>query len=252
MPATGASARTSGNIRSGGRPRLAAIVHGLVLLVVVYLATTVVSQIPLAALSGVLMVTATRMVSSATVRSVLGASRSDALIFVATAIITVSFDLIVAVGIGIAVAAFLALRKVSKLSDVQREPLPGPAQELDERIALLRFDGALFFGAAERILDKVKDIEDVSVVIIRMSQVRMLDATGAKVVAELINGLERRGVTVFIKGVQPQHERLVNRTGVIASLSDPAYSFLDLGEAVGQARQLVRRQAAESEAPLPG
>ncbi|WP_037365931.1 SulP family inorganic anion transporter [Nakamurella lactea] len=252
MPATGAIARTSVNIRSGGRTRLAAIVHGLVLLVVVYLATTVVSQIPLAALSGVLMVTATRMVSAATVRSVLGASRSDALIFVATAIITVSFDLIVAVGIGIAVAAFLALRKVSKLSDVQREPLPGPAQALDERIALLRFDGALFFGAAERILDKVKDIEDVSVVIIRMSQVRMLDATGAKVVAELINGLERRGVTVFIKGVQPQHERLVNRTGVIASLSDPAYSFLDLGEAVGQARQLVRRQAAESEAPLPG
>ena len=95
MPATGAIARTALNVRTGGKSRVAAIVHALVLLGIVYLAGTVVSQIPLAALSGVLMVTAARMISLASVRSVVGSTGSDALVFVLTAVITVSFDLIV-------------------------------------------------------------------------------------------------------------------------------------------------------------
>ncbi|HEY5231720.1 MAG TPA: SulP family inorganic anion transporter, partial [Galbitalea sp.] len=103
MPATGAIARTAVNVRSGGKTRVAAIVHAIVLLAIVYLASGVVSQIPLAALAGVLMVTASRMISIATVRSVVGSTGSDAFVFIATAIITVSFDLIVAVGIGIAI-----------------------------------------------------------------------------------------------------------------------------------------------------
>ena len=73
-----------------------------------------ISQVPLAALSGVLMVTAVRMISVSTVRIVIGSTRSDAIVFVVTAIVTVSVDLIVAVGIGIAVAAFFALRALAR------------------------------------------------------------------------------------------------------------------------------------------
>ena len=115
MPATGAIARTAVNVRSGARTRVAAITHSLLLLGVVYLATGPVSEIPLAALAGVLMVTSFRMVSVGTVRSILRSTRSDALIFVVTAIITITLDLIEAVEIGIVVAAFFALRQVCLL-----------------------------------------------------------------------------------------------------------------------------------------
>ena len=241
MPATGALARTAVNLRSGGRTRLAAIIHALVLLAVVYLATGVVSQIPLAALSGVLMVTATRMVSLATVRSVVGSTRSDTAVFIVTAIITVSFDLIIAVGIGIAVAAFFTLRKLAQSGGVHREELPLPGQPGDEHIALFRLDGALFFGAADRVLERVTSIRDVSVVILRMSQLQVLDATGAKVISEMIDGLERRGITVLVKGIQPAHLKLATRVGVIASLRHHNHLFTDLDAAVTHARSHIAR-----------
>ncbi|MGZ5363904.1 MAG: SulP family inorganic anion transporter, partial [Mycobacterium sp.] len=105
MPATGAIARTAVNVRSGARTRVSAIVHSLVLLAVVYLATGPVSAIPLSALAGVLMVISFRMISAGTVRKILRSTRSDALTFILTAVITVCFDLVEAVEIGIVVAA---------------------------------------------------------------------------------------------------------------------------------------------------
>lgn len=244
MPATGAIARTAVNLRSGGRTRLAALVHALVLVTVVYLATGIVSQIPLAALSGVLMVTATRMVSVATIRSVIGSTRSDTIVFIATALITVSFDLIAAVGIGITVAAFFALRHLAQSGGVHREQLPLPARPGDEHIALFRLDGALFFGAADRVLEQVTGVLDVSVVIVRMSQLQVLDATGAKVVTEMVTALERRGITVLIKGIQPAHLQVATRVGVIASLRHHHHLFTELDAAVAHARSHVERAAA--------
>jgi SulP family sulfate permease len=247
MPATGAIARTAVNLRSGGRTRLAAIIHALVLLAVVYLATGIVSQIPLAALSGVLMVTATRMVSLATMRSVVGSTRSDTAVFIVTAIITVSFDLIIAVGIGIAVAAFFTLRRLAQSGGVHREELPLPGQPGDEHIALFRLDGALFFGAADRVLERVTSIRDVSVVILRMSQLQVLDATGAKVITEMIDGLERRGITVLVKGIQPAHLKLATRVGVIASLRHHNHLFSELDAAVTHARSHIARIDSEAQ-----
>jgi len=241
MPATGAIARTAVNVRSGGRTRLAAITHSLVLLAVVSLAATVVSGIPLAALSGVLMVTAVRMVSIPTVRAVVRSTRSDAVVFFITAIVTVSFDLIIAVGIGIAVAAFFALRALARSGGVHREELPGAAQPGDERIALFRLDGALFFGAADRMLDRVNEISNVTVVIIRMSQLQVLDATGARVITEMIHALERRGITVLVKGIQPEHLELATRVGVIASLRDERHLFTELEPAIEHARSHIAR-----------
>lgn len=245
MPATGAIARTAVNVRSGGRTRMAAITHALLLLLVVYAGSQLVAQIPLAALAGVLMVTAVRMVSADTVRSVLGSTRSDALVFVLTALITVSFDLIYAVIIGIVVAAFFALRSLARSSSVHREALPGPAQPGDERIALFRLEGALFFGAAERTLETVSRTSGIEVVILRMSQLQVLDATGAQVITELITGLERRGVTVLVKGIQSQHLRLATRVGVIASLRHQKHLFYELEPAVEHARSHVRRSVSE-------
>ncbi|KGI70317.1 SulP family inorganic anion transporter [Mycolicibacterium rufum] len=238
MPATGAIARTAVNVRSGARTRLAAIVHSVVLLGVVYLATGPVSAIPLAALAGVLMVTSFRMVSAPTIRKILRSTRSDALTFVLTAVVTVCFDLVEAVEIGILVAAFFALRSVARRSSVVREELPGPRRPGDEEIALLRLDGAMFFGAAERISSAITDAEHphTSVVIIRMSQLGMLDATGANTLAEICTELESRGITVIVKGVRAEHASLLANVGVFDSLRHEHHLVDTLDEAIEHAR----------------
>jgi len=251
MPATGAIARTAVNVRSGGRTRLAAITHAVVLLLVVYLAATVVSEIPLAALAGVLMVTSVRMVNPAIVRSVVTASRGDAIVFLLTAVVTVAFDLIVAVILGLVVAAFLALRALARSGSAVREPLPGAAVPGDERIALFRLDGAMFFGAAEAVAGAVEEVQGgIEVVVVRMSQIGSLDASGARVITEMVQGLERRGITVLLKGIQEQHLALARRVGILDSLRHQNHLIDNLPDAIEHARSHVRR-AAEGRAELP-
>lgn len=249
MPATGAIARTAVNVRSGGRTRLAAITHAVALLAVIYLAANVVSLIPLAALSGVLMVTAVRMVSPHVVKQVMHSTGPGAAIFLATWIITVSFDLILAVGIGMAAAAFFALRAISRTSDVQREELPAPAAAGDQRIALFRIVGSLFFGAADKILERIESYPNVEVVILRLSQLQLIDATGAHMLGEIVTGLEKRGVTVLIKGIRPEHLPVLERMGVIASLRHPKHLFVDLDSAVAHARSHIARADSAGLAP---
>jgi SulP family sulfate permease len=242
IPATGAIARTAVNVRSGARTRLSAVVHALVILAVIYLATGPVGRIPLAALAGVLMVTSFRMIGAGTIRSVLTSTRPDALTFVVTAVITVSFDLIVAVQIGLLIAAFFALRSVAGATSVHREPLPGVAHEGDERIALFRLNGAMFFGASDRILGEISADalqEPVEVVILRLSDLHVVDATGARALADLALELERRGVTVLVKGIQPRHRKLLEAVGLNRMLRHESHLFADLPAAVEHARSHV-------------
>ena len=241
MPATGAIARTAVNVRSGARTRVSVVVHSALLLAVVYLVSGPVGQIPLAALSAVLMVTTFRMISRHTVMRILRSGRAGAVTFALTALITVCFDLIQAVEIGIAVAAVFALYTLAGRSSVTREELPGPSLPGDEQIALLRLDGAMFFGAAERISAAIIDEHhpDTSVVIIRLSQLGMLDATGAHTLAEIAEDLEKRGITVIIKGVRPEHRDLLTNVGIIESLRHENHLIDSLDEAIAHARSHV-------------
>jgi SulP family sulfate permease len=158
----------------------------------------------------------------------------------------VSFDLIIAVGIGIAAAAFFALRSMSKASGVHREELPGAPEPGDERIALFRIDGSLFFGAAERLIDRINEHEGLEVVIVRLSQLHLIDATGAHTLTELITALEKRGVTVIIKGIQPKHLDVLKRLGVIRSLRHPNHLFEKLEPAIEHGRSHIRRTMLSS------
>ncbi len=249
MPATGAIARTAVNVRAGARTRLSAIVHAGVLLVVVYVGGSTVARIPLAALAGVLMVTAVRMVDLRNVRGVLRSTRSDALVLVATAGATIAFDLILAVEIGIAIAAVLALRQVALAASVTRSPVPVPTEVgtedehrlLHEHIVAYRLDGALFFGAAQRFLHELIAVGDVRVVILRLPDLSVLDATGAQALGEIIEELEGRGITVLVKGAKEPHRRLLEAVGALSHLADERHLLADLDAAVAHARLHVAR-----------
>ena len=244
MPATGAIARTAVNVRSGARTRVASISHALVILAVIYAATGLVSRIPLAALAGVLLITSLRMVPLATIREVVRASRSSAVTFAVTALVTVAADLILAVEIGLLVAAFFALRHLAHAARARRDTLPGPAAEGDEHIAVFRFEGAMFWGASERVVTEIAAAAgEVLVVILRFSRLHLLDATGAKALGETIGELEARGVTVLLKGIQDHHQHLLTTTGVLRTGS---HLFTHLDDAVAHARAHVHRASAQA------
>jgi len=251
MPATGAIARTAVNVRSGARTRVAAMTHAAVLLAVVYLAGSLVARIPLAALAGVLMITAVRMVDRHGVRMVLRATRGDAAVLILTAVATVAFDLIVAVEIGVAVAALLALRSLARNARFVSEPVAtsdvitpdGEHALLDDHILAYRLDGALFFGAAQRFLSELTVAQGVQVVILRLPALQMLDATGAQALGEIVQQLEDRRITVLIKGPRPEHLRVLNAVGVLQRLSHERHVFDNLDDAIVHARSHVNRLA---------
>lgn len=255
MPATGAIARTAVNVRSGARTRLAAIVHSLVLLAVVLVGSGAVARIPLAALAGVLMVTAVRMVELHNVAAIVRSTRSDALVLVLTAGATVVFDLIVAVEIGVAAAAVLVLRDVARTTALTETPVAIEVDDaaehrlLAERIVAYRIDGALFFGAAQRFLSDFARVADVRVVILRLPELQVLDATGAQALGEIVADLEHRGITVLLKGPRPEHERVLRNVGALAHLDEQHHIFTDLDETIAHAR--LHASEIEHETPDP-
>lgn len=222
MPSTGALARTAVNVRAGARTRVAAGVHALVLAVVVLAAGTLVARIPLAALAGVLLVTAVRMVDLASARTIVRSGRSGAAVWGLTLATTLVFDLVVAVEVGVALAMVLALRAVARSSGLHRERLEVPELTsedeqalLREHIAVYRIDGALFFADVRRFLDEFALVADVRVVILRLSGVRVLDTSGAWALAQIVEDLRRRGIAVVLKGLRPEHRRLAAAVGVV-------------------------------------
>lgn len=251
VPSTGAIARTAVNVRAGARTRFAAIIHSVLLAAVVLAGSSVVARIPLAALAGILMVTSVRMVEVHNIRSVLRATRSDAAVLVLTATATVVFDLIVAVEIGMAVAAILALRHVARNSSITPEAIPNGGGEvladvgaelLDDHILTYRLDGALFFGAAQRFLTELTAVKGVRVVILRLPELQVLDATGAQALGDIVEELEGRGVTVLLKGPRPEHLRILEAVGVLQRLGHESHLFSRLEDAVGHAREHVERR----------
>lgn len=246
VPATGAIARTAVNVRSGARTRLAALTHALILAAIVYLAAGLVAEIPLAALAGVLLATTVRMVETASILAIARATRADTVVMIATFLVTVVFDLVTAVAVGVGFAAILALRAVARSARIEQVPLENDDhfteehELLREHIVAYRIDGALFFAAAHRFLLELAEVSDVKVVILRMSRVTALDATGAIVLKDAITKLEHRHISVLISGIKPEHLRPLEALGVFTTTdSEDRHIFETTPRAISYARMLV-------------
>ena len=262
VPATGAIARTAVNVRTGAGSRLAALTHAAILAVIVFAAAPLVSKIPLAALAGVLLATAIRMVEVGSLRAMAKATRADALILVLTAVATLALDLVYAVIIGLAVAGVLALRAVAKQARLEEVPLDRgdhSAEEhslLAEHIVAYRIDGPLFFAAAHRFLLELAEVADVRVVVLRMSRVTTIDATGALVLKDAVEKLHRRGIAVMTSGIRPGQRQVLDSVGALELLSREGREYATTPEAIQGARAclecagVVPPLAARSSGPL--
>ncbi len=247
VPATAAIARTAVNVRAGARSRLASLSHSIVLLLFILVAAPLVGIIPLAALGGVLLATTVQMVQVGAIRSILRSSRGDAIVLVITFGVTVAIDLVTAVIVGLALAGIVALRAVARSAQVSRVPLDETdhADEeqslLDDRIVAFRLDGALFFGAAHRFLLELSEVTDVAVVILRMSRLSTIDATGALMLDDAISRLEKRGIVVLLSGIRPGHRKVLTALTSAPRLEAAGRVFADTPEAIDHARLLAGR-----------
>lgn len=249
IPATAAIARTAVNVRSGARSRLSALTHAVLLLFVVLVAARWVAHIPLAALAGVLIATAVQMVRVSSLTPLLRATRGDAATLLLTAIATVALDLVLAVIIGLVAAGFFALRQTATTARLEEVPLDDSDHHdeeqrlLDERIVAYRLDGPLFFAAAHDFLLELAEVKRVRVVVLRMSHLTTVDATGAHVLADTIGRLEQRGVTVLLSGTRPEHLAVLAQLGVHRQLAHERHLFATTPEAIAHARLHAERIA---------
>jgi len=222
IPATGAIARTAVNIRAGGRTRLSGVIHSLALTLIVLLFAPLAAQIPLVALAGILMVTSVRMLEWEAIGLLMRATYADFAVMVLTWVVTICFDLVLAVEVGLIAAGALFIKRMSDLSlgrvpETEAFP-PGVPLDLGKQIAVYRVDGPMFFGAAERFVTFLRDEPEVRYLILRMRFVPIMDTTGLVALEDIYYDLKRRGCQLLLSGLQPEVRQLLDRTGLLARI----------------------------------
>jgi len=226
--ATGAIARTTTNVKSGGRTPIAGIIHAFVLLGVVLIAAPLASYVPLATLSAIVMVVAINMGEWHEFRELQRYTYNYRIILLATFIVTVLFDLTIAVELGMVLACLFFIYRMSELTRVERRPLREEASEPQflypdgtMRVAAWQLFGSLFFGAVnklEALLDPAAGHPEV--VILDMTQLIQLDTTGLEGLESLLDKLKKRGCTLLVCGLNSQPGSLLYRSGFVDHLGD--------------------------------
>jgi sulfate permease, SulP family len=238
--ATGAIARTATNIRNGATSPLAGIVHSVFLVLVILLLAPLASAIPLCCLSAILFVVAWNMSELPhIVRLLRGAPKADVGILLLTFFLTVFVDLVVAVNVGVILAALLFMRRMADSVNVEQqvEVLPHsdspdlPPVSANTGIIIYSIEGPFFFGAAEKLERTLAHIQrPATTLILRMGNVPFVDATGIFAIEEIITDFRRHGATVLLVEVRSNVRYKLERGGAMTHIGpDNVLETLDQG-----------------------
>ncbi len=220
IAATGAIARTATNVRSGGRSPIAAVVHALVVLAAVLAAAPLLGFLPMSALAALLVLVAWNMSDAKHFAHILRvAPRSDMAVLLTCYGLTVAFDMVVGVAVGMVLAAMLFMRRMAEVTRVQviegdhdHPALPGP---VPKNVVVYDVSGALFFGAAQRAVAALGSISGhTRAVVFRLDEVSTMDATGLVALESALDGLAQQKTTAFLAGIRPKMMELLRRAGV--------------------------------------
>ena len=226
IPATGAIARTMANINNGGRTPIAGVVHTVVLLFVLLLLGGLVGQIPMPCLAGVLIMVSYNMSGWRTIRSMCRQSRSDIAILFVTLLLTVIFDLTIAIEIGLVLAVVLFMRRImenTSISVLNKElDVHHDGEGEDEKLTIPPFaevfeiDGPFFFGVANKFEEMARSRSSATVRIIRMRKVSFIDATGLHNLEIFIHSSLDSGRKVILSGVNENVYNSLSRAGLLS------------------------------------
>jgi SulP family sulfate permease len=229
LPATGAIARTATNVKNGGRTPIAGMVHALTLLLITLFFGRWAALIPMATLAGILVIVSYHMSEWRTFRAEFRAPKSDLAVLLTTFLLTVLVDLTVAVEIGMVLAAFLFMRRMSEVTNVSAitrefeeagDEGEGDPNALGRRtvpagVEVYEINGPFFFGAAEKFKETITDLRRTpKVLIIRMRNVPAIDSTGLNALRDVVTRFRRTGTRVVLSDVHAQPMVAIRRSAL--------------------------------------
>jgi SulP family sulfate permease len=239
IAATGALARTATNARAGARSPLAAIFHALFVLLSVLVLAPVLGYLPMASLAALLLIVAWNMSEVKHFAHALRvAPRSDVLVLLTCFGLTVVFDMVVSVTVGVMLAALLFMRRMAEVSGmrlVDQHPL---LSGLPKSVLVYEVAGPLFFGAAQKAMSALhRTPTGIKVVLLDLASVPAMDATGLVSLEAALDRLFSLGVYVVLSGMQPQPMRVLARSGIHRRRRDRIAVYRSLDRAVAKARE---------------
>ena len=248
IPATGAIARTAANVKNGGRTPIAGMVHSVTLLIILLVLMPTAALIPMTTLAAVLIVVAWNMCDWSTFfRLVRTAPKSDIIVLVGTFLLTVIFDLVVAIEVGIVVSALLFMKRMSEVSDIKswkyiEEPdiADGEAEKLmsvSKEIRVFEIVGPMFFAAAEQ-LARIDSKRYTKVVVIRMRSVPAVDASAMHSLQGLADRAEKKGIKLVFSHVNEQPLSVMKKDGFYERIGAENFKS-DIVEALNYAEELL-------------
>ena len=261
IPATGAIARTATNVKAGGRTPVAGITHAVTLLLITLFFGRLAGLIPLATLAGILMLVAYRMSEWRVFVAELRGPRSDAAVLLSTFALTLVVDLTVGIGVGVILACFLFMRRMSEVSEVRKltEDLEEDFDELSDPegiagrtipkgVEVYEIDGPFFFGAAEKFKDTLAEVfGKPKVLIIRMRRVPAIDSTGLNVLRDLVHRTRKDRTLVILAEPQEQPRSAIRRSGLLDEIGpEHVCPSIDLALATAQQYLVARRPSTPS------
>ncbi len=226
IPATGAIARTMTNINNGGKTPVAGIIHAIVLLLILLFLMPLAQYIPMSCLAGVLIIVAYNMSEWRTFKSLLKNPKADVIVLITTFSLTVIFDLVIAIQVGILIACLLFMKRVSETTkisvntkdlDVFADFGPAVKEEIikiPEGVEVYEIDGPYFFGIANKFEEQMARIQDRPIVrIFRMRKVPFIDSTGIHNLQTLCRTSQRQNISIVLSGVKESVHHTLETAG---------------------------------------
>jgi SulP family sulfate permease len=240
LPATAAIARTAANIRSGGSLPLASVIHSLFILVSILVLAPLLSYIPMASMAALLLVVAWNMSDARHfVRTVKIAPRDDVVVLILCFLLTVLFDMTVAVGVGMGLAAMLFIRKSISLTQASLVEGEHAEYDLPDNTVVYDINGPLFFGSAQKALRTIASVRpDVRVVVLDMSKVTFLDMSAIVAMESIVKDLQNKAIGLVINNLQPRMILKLERVGIHEQAGKVSFSRT-LGDSFEAAKNML-------------
>ena len=261
IPATGAIARTAANVKNGGRTPIAGIVHALTLLLVMIVFMPLASMIPMATLAAILIVVSYNMSEWRSFKALLKSTKSDAAVLLVTFTMTVVFDLVIAIEIGMVIAMFLFVRRMAESTqianvnnyydnlfnedddyEISKSLNDGVHIGLKANIMIYEIIGPLFFGMANTFIDIMNEVENnTDVLIIKMKNVPNMDATAFDALKRIEQRCQKQDIQILFAEVNVQPFNLLESSGFFNKISKDKF-FNSVEEAIGYADTIVNNK----------
>ena len=251
IPATGAIARTAANVKNGGRTPIAGMVHAITLTLILVILMPYASLIPMPCIAAILFMVAYNMCEWRKFLSICKkAPKSDILVLIITFVLTVVFDLVIAIGVGIVLSCVLFMKRMAEVTQVQGWTYIDDEEEdindtesiglkvVPKNTYVFEINGPMFFGAADKFMDVVSETAE-DVVIIRMRSVPALDVTAYETFLNIYKVCKANNITLILSHVNEQPMRVLEKAGFIKMIGEDNICK-NIDEALERAKNLVK------------